>query len=81
MSQAVLELLTAVAHRRVGKPEFGVGLGTHHWPVEAVLLDRKVVLVEGEDADRASGLQADGYRVVGVEDVETDLLAALLIGD
>ncbi|WP_433523874.1 GmrSD restriction endonuclease domain-containing protein [Nocardia pseudovaccinii] len=80
MSEAVLELLTTLAQRGVGKPEFGVELGTHHWPVGAVWLDRKVVLVEGEDADRAEGLQADGYQVFGVEDAEPNLLAAL-IGD
>ncbi|EKT76858.1 dead/deah box helicase [Rhodococcus opacus M213] len=77
-SQSVIELLLKLSKRGVEKPELGVDLGQHYWPVEAVWMKPGVVLVEGYDEERDSGLASDGYTVVKVEDTDIDQLAPLL---
>ncbi|UOT04490.1 DUF1998 domain-containing protein [Rhodococcus opacus] len=77
-SQSVIELLLKLSKRGVQKPELGVDLGQHYWPVEAVWMKPGVVLVEGYDEERDSGLGSDGYTVVKVEDTDADQLAPLL---
>lgn len=81
MSQSVRGLLELVREHGCGKPEIGVELGVYHWPVEAVWVHHKVVLVEGVDEDRDDGLRNDGYRVVGVGDDALDRWVAMLIQD
>ncbi|WP_306359199.1 DUF262 domain-containing protein [Nocardia sp. CC227C] len=78
LSPAVVALLTAVEQRGIGAPEFGIELGVHHWPVEAVWPEHRVVLVEGADADRDAGLAAEGYQVVGVEGAVPEHVVSLL---
>ena len=77
-SQAVVDLLTALAERGVAKPEMGVELGPHLWPVEAVWKTVGLVLVEGDDPERDTDLANAGYTVVSVEDANPDRLADLL---
>ncbi|MCX4092078.1 DEAD/DEAH box helicase [Nocardia sp. alder85J] len=75
MSDAAVSLLCELDRLGVGEPEIGVDVGTHYWPVEAYWADATLVLVEGEEPDRDSGLTADGYRVVHVEGCDAALLA------
>ncbi|WP_024794783.1 DEAD/DEAH box helicase [Tomitella biformata] len=77
--ESVVELLVALELRGVAKPDIGVDLGKHYWPVEAVWTDSKVVLVEGEDPDRDDGLSDGGYTVVQAGEVEASQLVAMLV--
>ncbi|WP_343287357.1 DEAD/DEAH box helicase [Gordonia sp. SID5947] len=75
---SVVELLTALSTRGVAKPEIGVELGEHYWPVEAVWEAARVVLVDDADADRDADLTNAGYTVVRVAETEPDVLVPLL---
>lgn len=77
-SQAVVELFMALAARGVPKPEIGVELGQHLWPVEAVWDTVRVVLVEGRDDERNADLANAGYTVVQVEEADADRLVTML---
>ncbi|WP_037182166.1 DEAD/DEAH box helicase [Rhodococcoides fascians] len=79
-SQSVIELLLELSLLGVGKPELGIDLGEHYWPVEALWKEPKVVLVEGGDDDRDSGLAAEGYTVVRVENTTATELVPMLVG-
>lgn len=77
-SQSVIELLLELSMRGVQRPDLGVDLGQHYWPVEALWKQSKIVLVEGGDDDRDSGLTAEGYTVISVETTSADELVPLL---
>ncbi|MEU3014977.1 DEAD/DEAH box helicase [Nocardia asteroides] len=68
VSDAVQALLDELAGTGIPKPEIGIEEGRHYWPVELAWTAVKVVVVEGTDDDRDSGLGEDGYQVIPVED-------------
>lgn len=78
VSDVVRDLLIELAGRGVAEPDVGVDEGRHYWPVEISWPSAKVVVVEGVDEDRDSGLAADGFHVVAVENTDADRLCALL---
>ncbi|MCJ0906503.1 DEAD/DEAH box helicase [Rhodococcus sp. ARC_M6] len=78
--ESVIELLLELSLRGAVKPDIGIDLGTHYWPIEAVWPDSRVVLVEGDDPDRDSGLGADGYKVINIVDADADLMLGMLGG-
>ncbi|MFG2446480.1 DEAD/DEAH box helicase [Nocardia fluminea] len=67
-SRAVRELLAELDRHGVPRPEVGVEEGKHYWPVELSWPSAKVVVVEGWNDDRDTGLVAGGYRIVAVEE-------------
>ncbi|MGC4960928.1 DEAD/DEAH box helicase [Gordonia sp. DT101] len=77
-SQSVVELLMTLSTRGVAKPQIGVELGEHYWPVEAVWETARVVLVEDADADRDEDLTNAGYFVVNMANIDEDQLVPLL---
>ncbi|MGW5317721.1 DEAD/DEAH box helicase [Nocardia thailandica] len=66
-SEAVVALLDELARAGVRQPEYGIEEGKHYWPVELSWPSAKVVVVQGVDTDRDSGLGDGGYTVVPVE--------------
>ncbi|KAF0842581.1 DEAD/DEAH box helicase [Nocardia caishijiensis] len=79
-SQAVRDLLAELQQAGVPKPEVGIEAGRAYWMVDIAWPAEKVVVVEGVDDDRDSGLAADGFRVVRVDEADVDELAAILAG-
>ncbi|MFC6013005.1 DEAD/DEAH box helicase [Nocardia lasii] len=67
MSEVVRALLAELAEAGVPQPEIGIEEGRHYWPVELAWPSSKVVVVEGLDSDRDSGLSGDGYHVIAIE--------------
>ncbi len=67
VSDAVRALLDELAEAGVPRPEIGIEEGRHYWPVEVAWPTAKIVVVEGRDDDRDSGLNDDGYQVIPVE--------------
>ncbi|OHU97396.1 DEAD/DEAH box helicase [Mycobacterium talmoniae] len=74
----VEQLLSELARRGCPEPQVGVELGECYWPIEAVWPLRKVVLVDGSDAERDGSLAADGYKVLPLGETDADMLTALL---
>ncbi|MFZ2529736.1 MAG: hypothetical protein WAX14_19110 [Rhodococcus sp. (in: high G+C Gram-positive bacteria)] len=77
-SQSVVELLLELSLRGVVKPELGVDLGVNYWPVDAVWPDVRIVLVDGDDAERDADLTEEGCTVVNVDDTDADRVVSLL---
>lgn len=73
-SPAVVELLTRVAFDNAPRPQIGVDFGKYLWPVEAVWLDERVVLVDYEDAERDASLTAEGFEVFHADTVDAEEL-------
>ncbi|MFD3707121.1 DEAD/DEAH box helicase [Nocardia sp. NPDC058658] len=67
VSDVVRALIAELAKAGVPQPEIGIEEGRHYWPVELAWPSSKVVVVEGFDSDRDSGLRGDGYRVIPAE--------------
>jgi hypothetical protein len=80
VSEAVRELLAAMSRLGVPTPEVGIEVGKYYWPVEIAWPSAKIAVVEGVDDDRDSGLAADGFHVLAVEDADAGQLSALLAG-
>ncbi|MGW6694935.1 DEAD/DEAH box helicase [Rhodococcus sp. NPDC054953] len=76
--QSVIELLLELALRGVAKPDLGADLGKNCWPVEAVWPEVRVVLVDGDDAERDYELIDEGYTVLNVDETDADRLVPLL---
>lgn len=77
-TDAVKKLLSALARRHIDEPEVGIEMGEAYWPIEAVWLSRKVVIVDGEDDERDLSLSSDGYAVFHASRVDADEIAVLL---
>jgi ATP-dependent helicase YprA (DUF1998 family) len=77
-SDSVAALLEELARGPCPEPEVGIELGSDYWPVEAVWLQQKVVIVDGDDPERDASLVADGFEVHHCESVQPSSLASAL---
>ncbi|MET8780101.1 DEAD/DEAH box helicase [Nocardia sp. NPDC004654] len=78
VSDSVRDLLADLAGRGVPEPEVDIEIGKYYWPVDIAWPQAKVVVVQGEDRDRDTGLTADGFQVVPLELADAGELSALL---
>jgi ATP-dependent helicase YprA (DUF1998 family) len=62
-TDSVKDLLSALGRRGLPEPEIGIELGKYYWPVEAVWMIKRVVIVDGDDDERDQSLELDGFVV------------------
>ncbi|WP_040795293.1 DEAD/DEAH box helicase [Nocardia higoensis] len=77
-TEAVRALLAELARLGVPEPEVDTEIGRYYWPVDIVWPEAKVVVVQGADDDRDTGLAADGFHVVPMESTSAAELGELL---